>query len=65
MQQNPNGQNGGGKDHYLGKASEAEIRDALVRHLELGFLGAEGQKESGVGGGKNEHGREERRPDTA
>jgi hypothetical protein len=29
-----------GKDHYLGKASEAEIRDALVRHLELGFLGA-------------------------
>ena len=38
------------KDHYLGEASKAEIREELVRHLELGFVGAEG-RERGVGGG--------------
>jgi hypothetical protein len=33
-----------GKDHYLGEVSKREIREELVCHLELGFVGAEGRE---------------------
>jgi hypothetical protein len=33
-----------GKDEYLGEASEAKIWDALVHHLVLGFVRAEGRE---------------------
>ena len=38
------------KDHYLGEVSKGEIREELVCHLELGFVGAE-RRERGVGSG--------------